>query len=92
MPHDDIARIATLLHIARATLNDLAPDDPCGGDRDLVLRALEVAVGSLTTPATAWDAMPHHGASELKSLRAQVARRLAVTRPDYPAEVDGAPP
>ena len=99
MEIDDRAAMAALLATARDILQRRVRPELAGEaklDAAMIANAVGLAARALERPGTAWSARTvadTGGAAErARALRPHVAARLAVTSPDYPAQVDGAPP
>jgi hypothetical protein len=99
MEIDDRAAMAALLATARDILQRRVRPELAGDaklDAAMIANALGLAGRALERPGTAWStrtvATAGGAAERARALRPHVADRLAVTGPDYPAAVEGAPP
>jgi hypothetical protein len=101
MEINDRAAMAALLATARKILQGRIRAELSGDaklDAAMIASAMGLAARALEQPGTAWSARPVATAgaaaarARARALRPHVRARLAVTNPDYVAQVDDAPP
>jgi hypothetical protein len=99
MEIDDRAAMAALLATAGHVLRERVRPELDGDaklDATMIANAVALAARALERPGTAWsrrDVTITGGVAErARALRPHVAARLAVTDPNYPDEIAGAPP